>query len=161
MCGLETGTHLVESGVCRHCCSVRRICNFLQFYSACFALTQISSKFVEHLCLLFFQMVYLIYIYSVECWFVWMFIPQAVSSILQAELSVLFLVFIYLQSPLKAEFRHRNCWKCTVLQQYELFFFRCTFQGLVCVVHWREQIKVTYPVISLPYQFCLGLLSIE
>lgn len=158
---METGTHLVQSGVCRHCCSVRRFCNFIRFYSAWSALTQISSKFVQHLCLLFFQMIYLIYISSVESCLVWMFIPQAVLSISQEDLSVLFMVFIYLPSPLKAEFQHRKCWKCTVLQHYELFIFRCAFQGLVCVVHWREQIKVTYPVISLPYKFCLGLLSIE
>lgn len=158
---METGTHLVQTGVCRHCCSVRTFCNFIRFYSAWSACAQISSKFVQHLCLLFFQMIYLIYIYSVESWLVWMFIPQALLGMLQADLSVLFTVLIYLCSPLKAEFQHRKCWKCTVLQQYELFLFRCSFQGLVCVVHWRKQIKVTYPVISLPYKFHLGLLSIE
>lgn len=72
---------------------------------------------MKKFCLLFCQMIYLIYIYSVESWLVWMFIPQAVLSILQADLSVLFMVFIYLHSPLKAEFQHRKCWKCTVLQQ--------------------------------------------
>lgn len=110
---MKAGAHLVKLGVCRYCCSINTFCNLRRWYSAWSACAQIYCKFVNHFCL-FPNDVFMLW---VESWFVWMFILQAVFSTLQADLSVFFMVFISLCSPLKAGCQQKKCWKCTVLQQ--------------------------------------------
>lgn len=80
VCGIDIHGHLLKFAVCRKFCSVNKFWSINRLYPPGYVLAKISCKFVKHLCLSCFQMIYLIYIYTVESWFLWMFIPQAVAS---------------------------------------------------------------------------------
>lgn len=122
--GIDAHGHLLKSDVCRKCYSVNKFWSINRLYPPGCVLAKISCKFVKHLCLSYFQIIYLIYVYTEESWFLWMFIPQAVAS----RFLCAFHSFCF-----SAQLTHAWVSAQEILQMhsaltaYELFIFRFAF----------------------------------